>query len=85
MGSTAITVIAIATGVVAISLAGIIQSYLIEKEKIKADMLVRTEEIRAKNQLEIERLMQTPKSAGLSTDLLDDMGLDKREIKEKQR
>lgn len=94
MSSTAIIVIAIVIGVVAIPLAGIIQSYMLEKEKIKADMVVRTEEVRAKNQLEIERLMHSPdKSAASARDhlggnnpnKLEDLGLDKREVRERQR
>ncbi len=35
---------------------GMFYSYMVKKEKIKADAAVRAEEIRAKNQLEIEKL-----------------------------
>lgn len=41
--------------------------YKLKKEQIKADALVRTEEIKAKNQLEIERLMHSEPAVGSST------------------
>ncbi len=41
--------------------------YKLKKEQIKADALVKTEEIKAKNQLEIERLMQSEPVVGSST------------------
>lgn len=41
---------------VCIPIAGIIQDYNLKKEKIRADAMVRAEEIKAKNQLEIEKL-----------------------------
>lgn len=35
----------------------LVLKYRIKKEQIKADVLVRTEEVKAKNQLEIEKLI----------------------------
>ncbi len=46
----------ICVSIVSISIAGIIQDYNLKKEKIRADAMVRAEEIKAKNQLEIEKL-----------------------------
>ena len=85
MGSTVAIVCAIVIGVIAVPLAALIQDFLIKKEKIKADTIVRTEEVRAKNQLEIERLVHQSKSAASSTDQLNDMSFDRREVREKQR
>lgn len=46
----------ICVSIVSISIAGILQDYNLKKEKIRADAMVRAEEIKAKNQLEIEKL-----------------------------
>lgn len=46
----------ICVSIVSISIAGIIQDYNLKKEKIRADAMIRAEEIKAKNQLEIEKL-----------------------------
>lgn len=40
-----------------------IKDYKLQKEKIKADALVRVEEVKARNQLELEKLMSRDKSA----------------------
>jgi hypothetical protein len=47
----------ICVAVAAISIVPMIQDYKLKKEKIKADAMVRAEEIKAKNQLELEKLM----------------------------
>lgn len=46
----------ICISVAAIAIVPMVQDYSLKKEKIKADALVRAEEIKAKNQLEIEKL-----------------------------
>lgn len=48
----------ITTGVVIIVAFDYIKAFLLKKEQIKADTIVRTEEIKAKNQLEIEKLLR---------------------------
>jgi predicted Holliday junction resolvase-like endonuclease len=47
----------ILTAVIIVSIS-IYTKYRIKVEQIKADAMVRAEEVRAKNQLELERLMQ---------------------------
>lgn len=55
--STGIIITAIICASVAvISIVPMVQDYKLKKEKIKADALVRAEEVKAKNQLEIEKL-----------------------------
>ncbi|MHB8065977.1 MAG: hypothetical protein ACYDG2_25725 [Ruminiclostridium sp.] len=38
-----------------------VMKFKLKKEQIKADVLIKTEEIKAKNQLDIEKLMQQDK------------------------
>lgn len=55
--STGIIITAIICASIAvISIVPMVQDYKLKKEKIKADALVRAEEVKAKNQLEIEKL-----------------------------
>lgn len=52
------TVIAILAVLLSVYLTiELVLKYRIKKEQIKADVLVRTEEVKAKNQLEIEKLI----------------------------
>ncbi len=48
----------ITTGVVVIVVFDYIKTFLVKREQIKADTIVRTEEVKAKNQLEIEKLLR---------------------------
>lgn len=48
----------ITTGVVVIVVFDYIKTFLLKREQIKADTIVRTEEVKAKNQLEIEKLLR---------------------------
>ena len=60
IGSNFIAIFAISVGfVITITaiLADTISKYKLKKEQIKADAMVRAEEIRARNQLELEKLM----------------------------
>lgn len=51
-------VIALAVVLVSVYLTiELVLKYRLKKEKIKADAMVRTEEVKAKNQLEIEKLI----------------------------
>lgn len=82
--AVAITLIISAMTIV-IVLTDTIKSYLIKKEQIKADALVKAEEIKAKNQYEIEKLMhaeQQAKSKKTENDWLELSG-DERKVREK--
>lgn len=48
----------ITTGVVIIVALDYVKTFLLKREQIKADTIVRTEEVKAKNQLEIEKLLR---------------------------
>lgn len=58
MSSTIILTSIVTAGIVAIVLIDTLKSYFIKKEQIRADALVRAEEVKAKNQLEIEKLFK---------------------------
>lgn len=70
MSSGIIITVIICVSVAAISIVPIVQDYKLKMEKIKADALVRAEEVKAKNQLEIEKLYisQSNKSSAKSED-----------------
>jgi hypothetical protein len=48
--------VALCATAIILSGMGMLYSYMINKEKIKADAAVKAEEIRARNQLELEKL-----------------------------
>ncbi len=60
-----VPIIAIVAGII-ISTVSQISRYRIKVEQIKADALVRAEEVRAKNQLEIEKLIYQNQTAQTS-------------------
>ena len=85
MITTIIITATICTSVVAISLGGIYQDYRLKKENIRADAMVRAEEIKAKNQLEIEKMYisSNQQPAVRASDYFDDDYRTSRVNKEK--
>jgi hypothetical protein len=61
-----IPIFAIAVGLV-ITVISQITKYRIKVEQIRADALVRTEEVRARNQLELEKLMRQEENNSTAT------------------
>lgn len=57
MGPEIAVPLIIAASIVSISVMGILKDYSLKKEQIKANALVKAEEIKARNQLEIEKLI----------------------------
>lgn len=67
MDGNVIAMFAIAVGFVitiTVILADTISKYKLKVEQIKADALVRAEEVRAKNQLELEKLLNREQKTG---------------------
>lgn len=74
----------ICLSIVAIVVMDNVKNYKLQKEKIKADAMVKVEEINAKNRLELEQLMVS--NSGSSGHTQADAGVfttDDRSIKEK--
>lgn len=79
--STSVTLaLIITTGIVITVVIDHIKTFLLKREQIKADAIIKTEEIRAKNQLEIEKLIRQDQSR--ATHRFDESD-DKRTIREK--
>jgi hypothetical protein len=57
MVSGVLVTLIISVAIVAIVVIGVTQDYLVKREQIRANAMVRAEEVKAKNQLEIERLV----------------------------
>jgi hypothetical protein len=57
MVSGVLVTLIISVAIVAIVVIGVTQNYLVKREQIRANAMVRAEEVKAKNQLEIERLV----------------------------
>jgi hypothetical protein len=66
------------TAVIIVSIS-IYTKYRIKVEQIKADAMVRAEEVRAKNQLELEKLMQRDNSEKNN----ENFSTDERKVREK--
>jgi hypothetical protein len=66
------------TAVIIVSIS-IYTKYRIRVEQIKADAMVRAEEVRAKNQLELEKLMQRDNSEKNN----ENFSTDERKVREK--
>ena len=71
----------IATMVVLIVAMDQAKNYFLKKEQIKADALVKVEEIKARNQLELERLVRGEKSR--TADSRMELEGDDRKVREK--
>jgi len=72
-----------------IPITGIYTSFLLKKEKIKADAMIRAEEIRARNRLDIEMLLKEREAKAeniYNTDYNDELSYsrDERQVREKQ-
>lgn len=76
-------------GIIAVS--GIFTSFLLKREKIKAEALIRSEEIQAKNRLDIEMLLMksgknnSESNVNLVNSNESNLGIDVRTVRERQR
>ena len=58
-----------------------VKDYLLKKEQIKADALIRTEALRFKNQIELEKLIQNDQTYNTSQNTNNDADTSQKEHK----
>lgn len=83
-------VLIIFLSITVIASTGTITGFFLKKERIKAEAMIKAEEIRAKNRLDIEKLLKEREGKDeniYDTDYNDELSFsrDERQVREKQR